>query len=114
MKEVADGEVTLKIFQQDYRISKVSDDLKPGQEVSVFIRPESIELTRPMEVEPLKAVIVEKTFLGEKADYLLDLEGRLLNATSYDPLRHGTFSPRQQVGVRFNPEAITLLRGEKA
>jgi ABC-type Fe3+/spermidine/putrescine transport system ATPase subunit len=78
----------------------------------VFIRPESIELTRPIEAEPLKAVIVEKTFLGEKVDYLLDLEGRRLNATSYDPLRHGTFSLHQQVGVRFNPDAITLLKGK--
>jgi len=113
VKGVAEGKVIIKIFQRDYHVSKVFHDLKPGQKVNVFIRPESIELTRSMEVEALKAVILEKTFLGEKVDYLLELEGRPLNATSYDPIRHGTFSPGQQVGVRFNLEAITLLKGEQ-
>jgi iron(III) transport system ATP-binding protein len=113
VKGVAEGEVMIKIFQRDYHVSKVFQDLKPGQKVNVFIRPESIELTRSMEGEALKAVVLEKTFLGEKVDYLLEFEGGVLNATSYDPIRHGTFSPSQQVGVRFNLEAITLLKGEQ-
>ena len=113
VKGVAEGEVIIKIFQQDYHVSRVFHDLKPGQKVDVFIRPESIELTRSMEVKTLKAVILEKTFLGEKVDYLLEIEGRPLNATSYDPIRHGTFSAGQQVGVRFNLESINLLKEEQ-
>lgn len=113
VKEVAEGEVMLTIFQHAYRVPMVFTDLKPGQKVNVFIRPETIELTKPTGAEPLKAIVTERTFLGEKVDYLLEFNGHLLNATSYDPLRHGTFSPHQQVGIRFNPEAITLLRGEK-
>jgi len=113
VKEVAQGSVILTIFQRAYRIPMVFANLRPGQKVHVFIRPETIELTKSTEAESLKATITERTFLGEKVDYLLEFDDHPLNATSYDPLRHGTFSPREQVGVRFNAEAITVLKEEK-
>jgi hypothetical protein len=60
-----------------------------------------------------KGKILEKTFLGEKVDYLLDIDGHLLNATSYDPLRHGTFSLQQEVGVRFGENSLQILQEEE-
>jgi len=110
VKWVTEEKVMLSIFKQDYRVSKGSYRLEPGQRVNVFIRPETVELTKATDEDSLKASIVERSFLGEKVDYLLDLDGHTIYATSYDPLRHGTFSLRQEIGVRFNPDAITILK----
>lgn len=63
--------------------------------------------------ESLKGLVVERSFLGEKVDYLLEFNGYPLYASSYDPLRHGTFSLHQEVGIRFNPNAITILKEEE-
>jgi ABC-type Fe3+/spermidine/putrescine transport system ATPase subunit len=74
------------------------------------VRPETIELVKAIDEDSLKASVVERSFLGEKVDYLLELDGHSIYATSYDPLRHGTFSLHQEVGVRFNPNAINILK----
>jgi iron(III) transport system ATP-binding protein len=86
--------------------------VKPGQKVNIFIRPESVELTKNLQEGQLRGLILERTFLGEKVDYLLEVDGYQLNATSYDPLRHGTFSLNQKVGVLLNENAIKILKEE--
>ena len=103
----------LRIFKQNYQVSKGPHRLEPGQRVNVFVRPETIELVKAIDEDSLKASVMERSFLGEKVDYLLDLDGHPIYATSYDPLRHGTFSLHQEVRVRFNPEAITILKEVK-
>jgi ABC-type Fe3+/spermidine/putrescine transport system ATPase subunit len=110
VKEVTEEQVTLKIFKQNYQVAKGTHLLKPGQKVNVFIRPESVELTRGSDEGLLKALVTERTFLGEKVDYLLEIDGHPIYATSYDPLRHGTFPLHQEIGVRFNSNAITILK----
>ena len=110
VKGMTEDKVMLRIFKQNYQVSKGSYALETGQRVNVFIRPETVELGKAIDEDSLKASVVERSFLGEKVDYLLDLDGHSIYATSYDPLRHGTFSLCQEVGVRFNPDAITILK----
>jgi iron(III) transport system ATP-binding protein len=110
VKEVTEEKVILRIFKQNFQVSKGSHHFEPGQRVNVFVRPETIELVKAIDEDSLKASVVERSFLGEKVDYLLELDGHSIYATSYDPLRHGTFSLHQEVGVRFNPNAITILK----
>ena len=110
VKGMTEEKVMLRIFRQNYQVSKGPHRLEPGQRVNVFIRPETVELVEAIDEDSLKASVMERSFLGEKVDYLLELEGHTIYATSYDPLRHGTFSFHQEVGVRFNPNAITILK----
>ena len=64
-----------------------------------------------LEVEPGEfLIVVERTFLGEKADYLLEMDGGRLSATAYDPLRHGTFAVGEEVGVGIEPGVIRILK----
>jgi len=114
VKEVTELQVVLTIFGQDYPISNPSAGVSSGQKVSVFIRPECVELTGEIGKGELKGRIVEKTFLGEKVDYLLELDGCRLSATSYDPLRHGTYPLHREVGIRLNPKAISILKKERS
>ena len=112
VQEVSGDHVVLKILSTVFQIVHASGGLSSGQKVNVFVRPESIELTPDASKGQFKGKILEKTFLGEKVDYVLDVDGYLLNATSYDPLRHGTFSRQQEVGVRFGENSLQILRDE--
>lgn len=113
VKEVVGEQIVLEILSQRYRLLKGSHDLNAGQRVNIFIRPETLVLTNTFGEGSLKAKVLERSFLGEKVDYLLELDGHLLNATSYDPFQHGTFSHHQEIGVRFNPDAIHILEEGK-
>ncbi len=112
VQEVAEDRVMLKILNQTFPIVPRSRGLRPGEKVNIFVRPESVELTSDSREGQFKGKILEKTFLGEKVDYLLDIDGHLLNATSYDPLRHGTFSLQQEVGVRLAENSLQILQEE--
>jgi iron(III) transport system ATP-binding protein len=108
--EVTDKLTTVNIFNQSFQISKSLIPLTHGQRIKIFIRPESIELTRETQEDQLKGMIVDKTFLGEKAEYQVEVKGHPLNATSYDPFLHEPFALNQEVGVILNEQAIKILK----
>ena len=54
-------------------------------------------------------MIAEVTFLGEKVEYVVDVEGSLINATSSDPFGHEIFSLGQKVGIQLFAKNITIL-----
>jgi ABC-type Fe3+/spermidine/putrescine transport system ATPase subunit len=108
---VADGTVTLSLFGRSFRLTAPPPDgLAAGRTIQVFIRPEAVTLTRQTDGGLLAGVVTERTFLGEKADYLLEMEGGRLSATAYDPLRHGTFAVGEKVGVGIEPGVIHILK----
>jgi ABC-type Fe3+/spermidine/putrescine transport system ATPase subunit len=113
VKEVREAEASLEILGQIYEIPNRIAKSALGRKVNVFIRPESVELVKEIGGRELKGVVIEKTFLGEKVDYVLEVNGHRLNATSYDPFQHGTFSLHQEVGIRLNSNAITILKEEE-
>ncbi len=98
-----------QIFNQSYHLSESAIPLAPGQKIRVFVRPESIELKKEIGEEQLKGLITEKTFLGEKIDYQMKIDGHSLNATSYDPFLHEIFAVNQGVGIILNEHAIKIL-----
>lgn len=110
VKEVADDVVTLEIFGSTYRIFEIPRRVEVQQTMSAFIRPESVQLFSKVEKGHLQGVIAERTFLGEKVDYVVEIDGHHLNATSYDPFQHGTFHLQQKVGVSLNEESIKILK----
>ena len=112
VQEVTEDCVLLKVLNQTFSTAYRSRGLRPGQKLHVFVRPESVELTADSRKGQIKGKILEKTFLGEKVDYVMDIDGHLLNATSYDPLRHGTLSLQQEVGVRLGENSLQILQEE--
>ena len=107
---VADGTVTISLFGRSFRLTAPPDGLAAGGTIQVFIRPEAVTLTRETGGDLLRGVVVERTFLGEKADYLLEMDGGRLSATAYDPLRHGTFAVGETVGVGIESGVIHILK----
>lgn len=107
---LADGEATLSLFGRSFHLSTPPDGLIPGRTIQVYIRPEAVTLTRATGGDLLQGVVAERTFLGEKADYLIQLEGGTLGATAYDPLRRGTFALGERVGIGIESGVIHILK----
>ncbi len=112
MKEASRDRVVVEIFRKTFPVVNPGMEFGAGQKVSVFIRPESVALTKEIQEGQFKGIIRERTFLGEKVDYVLEVDGLQLSATAYDPLRHGTFSLHEEVGVFFDSQTIKILREE--
>ena len=104
------GKATLSLLGRTFQLAAPPDGLAAGRKIQVFIRPEAVTLTRKTSADLLCGVVAERTFLGEKADYLLDMEGGRLSVTAYDPLRHGTFAVGEKVRVGIEPGVIHILK----
>jgi iron(III) transport system ATP-binding protein len=113
VREAGPGQITIEVFQKLFSVPGVGNEFQSGQKVWAFIRPESVELSLHLQEGYFQGVVRERTFLGEKVDYVLEVDGHELSATSYDPLRHGTFSVNQKVGVRLDPRLLKILRGQE-
>jgi ABC-type Fe3+/spermidine/putrescine transport system ATPase subunit len=107
---LAGGEVSLSLFGRTFHLTAPPDGLSVGRMIQVFIRPEAVTLTRAAGGDLLRGVVAERTFLGEKADYLLQMDGGRLSATAYDPLRHGTFAVGETVGIGIESGVIHILK----
>ncbi len=113
VQAVADDLVTLGLFHYTYQIDNVPVQVHPGQKLNVFVRPELVKLDKDVRQGQFKGVVKERTFLGEKVDYVLDIDGHQLSATSYDPFQHETFSLNQELGVYLNEKSIKILKQEE-
>jgi iron(III) transport system ATP-binding protein len=104
------GMVTLALFGGTFELAAPPEGLETGARIQVFIRPEAVTLSRKIGGDLLTGVVAERTFLGEKADYLIDMENCRLFATAYDPVRNGIFTIGEKVGVGIDPSVIHLLK----
>ncbi len=101
---------TLNIFDHSYQIEDSSVQVDVGNTLNVFVRPEFVKLHKGNEQGHFKGIIRERTFLGEKVEYVVDIQGHQINVTSYDPLEHEIFSLDQEVGIQLNEKNIKILQ----
>ena len=104
------GSVTLSLLGRTFTVAAPPDGLAAGRQIKVFIRPEALTLDRKTGADLLPGTVAERTFLGEKADYLLDVGSERLSVTTYDPLHHGIFAVGEKVGVGIEPCVIYILK----
>jgi iron(III) transport system ATP-binding protein len=108
--EAENNTATVKIFDHTFRLSEVLPEVSAGQKPSVFVRPELVKLSNQSGPGRLTGVVTERTFLGEKIEYVLKINGYDINATAYDPLQRDTFSPGQEVAVEIAETGIQILK----
>ena len=102
----------LKIFDHAYTVSGNGREVHTGDWVRVFIRPELVELTGDPANGHFPAMVKERTFLGEKVEYVLEAEGQPLGATAFASAVSGLFSPTETIGVRLQPAHLMILPEE--
>ena len=83
--------------------------LAAGERARLVVRPEMIEL-RAASGEGPHGRIVQRTFLGEKTDYVVALGGATLQVATSDQYRRPLFEIDQPVGVHFHADGIHVLR----
>jgi iron(III) transport system ATP-binding protein len=79
-----------------------------GEAVRLVVRPEMIELV-PAAGKTGAGRVAQRTFLGEKTDYLVTLGGSTLQVSATDHYRRTPLEVGQPVGVRFHPEGLHIL-----
>ena len=107
--DTLDNGVNIKILGEKRTVEKVSKEVKAGDKVDALIRPEFIHLDKDVSKYKVTGVIRERTFLGEKVEYIVTIDGTNVMVSSSDPGEHLQFSAGQKVGVRLNEEGIKIL-----
>ncbi|HKC07639.1 MAG TPA: ABC transporter ATP-binding protein [Methylomirabilota bacterium] len=110
------GAATVTLWGREVTVP-ADEPVAAGQSVSLVLRPESVALLPERAVAPAQefavaGVVRGRTFLGEKVEYAVEVGGTLLQAVSYDPLRHGLFDVDAPVQVACAPASLRLLRGQ--
>jgi len=103
---------TLTVLGHSYRLSCPAPPKSVSGETKVYVRPEMVQLTSELSSAHFQARIVERTFLGEKAEYELEAGGCSLWATAPTSAQQETFAVQQVVGVRLSAEHLLLLEEE--
>ena len=93
------------------------DAYTAGQRVLVVLRPESLtlvpEAAKAGENEVVApGVVRNRTFLGEKVEYVVEVAGVLLQAVTYDPTRRGVLDVGARVGVSCDGSGVRPLAAE--
>jgi iron(III) transport system ATP-binding protein len=110
---VSPGQATVALWARE--ITVPADRVGVGgPEVSLVLRPESVGLLAEGASAPdgevtVRGVVRGRTFLGEKVEYTVEVDGASLLAVSYDPLRHGLFESGGRVQVSCAPASLRLL-----
>jgi iron(III) transport system ATP-binding protein len=87
------------------------DRAEAGGTLSVVLRPESVVLLAEGAAAPAGLIVAAgvvraRTFLGEKVEYAVEVDGTLLQAVAYDPLRHGLAEIGARVQVGCDPASL--------
>jgi iron(III) transport system ATP-binding protein len=99
----------LTIFGHIFEGEWPQADIASDRTLNAFVRPEFVKLQKNTGEGHFTGVIAEVTFLGEKVEYVVDVEGSLINASSSDPREHGIFSLGQKVGIQLIAKNIKIL-----
>ena len=72
------------------------------------VRPEVVEI-RQAAGEGFRGTVLSRVFLGEKAEYRVDLGDQVLQVTHYGPLHATAFQPGDEVRVDFRTDGVHVL-----
>jgi iron(III) transport system ATP-binding protein len=106
--------VEVEVAGAHLMISTDTAGLKAGDAVRLVARPEVIDLTPAAPGSGIQGTVVSRTFLGEKAEYRVQVGTDILQVASYNPGPRGLFAPGQRVTLQFRTDGIPLLPGDAA
>ena len=101
--------VAVEVLGQTIVVTGAPDGSKAGDAVRVMIRPERIAIARGG-LQGVAAIVVTRTFLGEKTDYHVAIGEHSIQATMFGQSRASAFAPGDTVRLTFPAENIHLIR----
>ncbi|MFZ7127888.1 MAG: ABC transporter ATP-binding protein [Desulfobacterales bacterium] len=112
VQQIEGRRFTLVVFGHAYLVTGSGRNPAAGDVVSVYVRPELIDLVPDPSKGHFPATVKERTFLGEKVEYVLEVEGHRLGATAFASESSGIHSPGRTVGVCLGSAGLMLLPEE--
>ena len=109
VREAATDIAVIEIFGQAYKVPAPLRGLKSGEQVRAFIRPEFVSLHRDPARGQFPATVGERTFLGEKTEYRVDVMGHQLSAVARHSAAAEVFGFGESVGVGLQEASVMLL-----
>ncbi len=109
IKKILPHGVEISIFGEKRIVKGVSKEIEINETVDALIRPEFIHLEKESDDIKITGVIRERTFLGEKVEYIVFINDVKVLVSASDPGEHSQFSIGQKVGIKLNEEGIKIL-----
>ncbi len=109
---VAGDEAVVAFESVEFTVAKPKASITAGQQVSLLIRPEAIDLCDDLGEEDARAPrgrIAQVTYLGEKIEYDVESGGVVVKTVSFDPARRGVFEQNQNVYLRMQGGSMILV-----
>ncbi|MEW5872930.1 MAG: ABC transporter ATP-binding protein [Chloroflexota bacterium] len=104
-----DGSLVVDVYGERLHLSDVKEAYAPQSAVTLVLRPEMIQITPA--ASKFKGVVRQATYLGNVIDYVVELNGLLLNAVETSPLHMELFAEGTQVGVDFFTPCVHVIPG---
>ncbi|MGL5869953.1 ABC transporter ATP-binding protein [Clostridium chrysemydis] len=95
----------VKVLDNEFKID-YSGEKKESDEVDIVLRPEAIELCKS---GILEGVVVSSTFMGSYQDYVVDVNGDLINIEVTNPKEKEQFEEGDKVKLNFNLETLHIV-----
>ncbi|MFQ3619488.1 MAG: TOBE domain-containing protein [Spirochaetales bacterium] len=108
IKDVQPNTLVVEILNTKVTINNTLAQPRKGQKVYVVLRLESVQLI-PSTKAPLLGRVASRTFLGEKAEYLVECQGTILQVLNIDRGPHSIFTEGMEVGIQLIEDTITVL-----
>ena len=111
VKSVQGQSVTVERDDQSFQVQVGSLVLSPGRDVFALIRPEAVGVAsmNAHEGQALRGKVKLVTYLGEKVEYDLDVQGQEIKSVIYDPQRGSMFSPGEEVAVVLPEHRMSIV-----
>jgi spermidine/putrescine ABC transporter ATP-binding subunit len=107
----ADGErVEVALAGHVVRLPRGDAKLAPGTAVRLVVRPELVVLHAPA-APGLRGTVLARTFLGEKAEYRIEVGDQVLQVTQYTRPHGAHFQPGDAVALELPSEGVPILAG---
>lgn len=96
---------------QTFRVRTGQTAGRTGDDVFILIRPEAVNIEAISSAGDgaLRGQIKSIIYLGEKAEYDLEVDGRELKAVVYDPQKTAVFEPGTEVAVQLPEDRMSVV-----
>ena len=97
----------VRLLDTPFAIPGRRDDLQPGEQVRLVVRPETVRLARD---GVFAATVTYSTYMGPSQEYSIDLGGVRLQVEQPDPVGKERFAENSEVRVSFREESLHIVK----
>ena len=112
--EAKETEITVEALGTKLTLGRGGVKAEAGGDLTLVLRPESVELERAAGSGRVRGKILSRTFLGEKLEYLIQCGEARLQVLGMDRGRGSSPREGEEVSLKFHEATIAVLEEEKA